>query len=256
VGVLGPQIYFQTTGQQTIRVQEREDGMSIDQIVLSPSTYLTNSPGALKNDNTILPKSSPPQSNQPPQVSINASATSGGAPLAVNFTSSASDPDGTIASYSWTFGNGNTSSQPNPANTYQATGTYTARLTVTDNQGATASAEIQITVASTAPPTVNLTAPNTNETLLSGLVYTITWTATGNSIVRHAIQLSRDGGATWSDVDSNVSGAARTYVWTVPFSPTKKGRIRVRAYDSQGRMGEDMSAANFIIIARRPRLSR
>jgi len=34
----------------------REDGLSIDQIVLSPSTYLNAAPGALKNDNTILPK--------------------------------------------------------------------------------------------------------------------------------------------------------------------------------------------------------
>ncbi len=181
VGVLGPQIYFQTTGQQTMRVQVREDGLSIDQIVLSPATYLTNSPGALKNDATILPRSSPPPSNQPPQVTINASATSGAAPLAVNFTSSASDPDGTIASYSWTFGDGNTSSQPNPANTYQSTGTYTARLTVTDNQGATASAETTITVGSSTAPTVDLTAPDTNESLTGGLVYTITWTATGNS---------------------------------------------------------------------------
>ncbi|HEY7910825.1 MAG TPA: hypothetical protein VIG62_02845 [Blastocatellia bacterium] len=54
VGVMGPVIYFQTTGVQTIRIQTREDGFSIDQIVLSPSTYLNSSPGALKNDNTIL----------------------------------------------------------------------------------------------------------------------------------------------------------------------------------------------------------
>jgi hypothetical protein len=54
VGVLGPVIYFQTTGVQTIRIQTREDGFSIDQVVLSPSTYLNSSPGALKNDNTIL----------------------------------------------------------------------------------------------------------------------------------------------------------------------------------------------------------
>ncbi|HEX5736714.1 MAG TPA: PKD domain-containing protein [Blastocatellia bacterium] len=256
VGVMGPAIYFQTTGQQTIRVQVREDGLSIDQIVLSPGAYLNTSPGALKNDNMILPRSSPPPSNQPPQVTINASATSGGAPLAVNFTSTASDPDGTIASYSWTFGDGNTSSQPNPANTYQATGTYTARLTVTDNQGATASAERLITVTSSAAPTVDLIAPNTNESLAGGLVYTITWTTTGNSIARHAIQLSLDGGATWSDIDANVSASARSYLWSVPLSQTKKGRIRVRAYNNQGAMGEDMSATNFSIVIRRLRLPR
>ena len=37
-----------------MRIQVREDGLSIDQIVLSPTTYVTRSPGALKNDTTIL----------------------------------------------------------------------------------------------------------------------------------------------------------------------------------------------------------
>jgi len=54
VGVLGPVLYF-TPGPQRIRIQGREDGMSIDQIVLSPDTYLTTSPGATKHDTTILP---------------------------------------------------------------------------------------------------------------------------------------------------------------------------------------------------------
>ena len=46
-------MYF-TAGSQTIRIQGREDGISIDQIVLSPDTYLTTSPGQPKNDSTIL----------------------------------------------------------------------------------------------------------------------------------------------------------------------------------------------------------
>jgi hypothetical protein len=54
---MGPLIYFETSGTQTIRIQVREDGFSIDQIVLSPGTFLNVSPGALKNDNTILPRS-------------------------------------------------------------------------------------------------------------------------------------------------------------------------------------------------------
>jgi hypothetical protein len=53
-GVLGPLVYFRTTGTQRIRIQTREDGFSIDQIVLSPSTYLSAAPGALKNDTRIL----------------------------------------------------------------------------------------------------------------------------------------------------------------------------------------------------------
>jgi hypothetical protein len=53
-GVMGPDIYFAAAGTQRLRVQTREDGFSIDQIVLSPSTHLQSSPGALKNDTTIL----------------------------------------------------------------------------------------------------------------------------------------------------------------------------------------------------------
>jgi hypothetical protein len=56
VNVMGPAIYFGQSGPQTIRVQVREDGMSIDQIVLSAGKYATVSPGALKNDTTILPR--------------------------------------------------------------------------------------------------------------------------------------------------------------------------------------------------------
>jgi len=54
-GVLGPLVYFATSGPQRIRVQVREDGLAIDQIVLSAEKYLQQSPGATKNDATVLP---------------------------------------------------------------------------------------------------------------------------------------------------------------------------------------------------------
>jgi phosphatidylserine/phosphatidylglycerophosphate/cardiolipin synthase-like enzyme len=54
VDVLGPVVYFAADGAQTIRVQTREDGLAIDQVVLSPGAYLNSSPGSLKNDTTIL----------------------------------------------------------------------------------------------------------------------------------------------------------------------------------------------------------
>ena len=53
VGVLGENVFFQGDNQ-VIRVQAREDGISIDQIVLSPVTYISKAPGAGKNDTTIL----------------------------------------------------------------------------------------------------------------------------------------------------------------------------------------------------------
>ena len=57
VSVLGPEIYFAVSGSQTLRIQNREDGLAIDQILLSPGTYLDRPPGALKQDATILPES-------------------------------------------------------------------------------------------------------------------------------------------------------------------------------------------------------
>jgi hypothetical protein len=52
-----PVLKFAATGKHTIRVQTREDGVQIDQIVLSPATYLNAAPGATKNDTTIVAKS-------------------------------------------------------------------------------------------------------------------------------------------------------------------------------------------------------
>jgi len=90
VGVLGPPIYFAapTTPDevQTIRVQTREDGFTIDQIVLSPDTYLTSSPGALKLDTLILPKQGGVSSGTPSPDSarITADAYVRGGPYAAN----------------------------------------------------------------------------------------------------------------------------------------------------------------------------
>jgi endonuclease/exonuclease/phosphatase family metal-dependent hydrolase len=46
-GVLGPLVYFERTGAQRLRVQTREDGLAVDQIVLSPSTFLTAAPAGV-----------------------------------------------------------------------------------------------------------------------------------------------------------------------------------------------------------------
>jgi Big-like domain-containing protein len=65
-GVLGPVISFAAAGTHTIRIQQREDGISLDQIVLSPQLYLTNAPGAAKQDGTILPLTTTATASAPP----------------------------------------------------------------------------------------------------------------------------------------------------------------------------------------------
>lgn len=84
--------------------------------------------------------------NKPPSASFSASPTSGTAPLDVSFTFSGKDTDGHIVSYSWNFGDGLTSNSINPSHKYSNPGTYTAELTVTDNDGETSTYSIDINV--------------------------------------------------------------------------------------------------------------
>jgi len=95
-----------------------------------------------------------PHVNQSPVAVAAATPSSGIAPLAVSFSSAgSSDPDGTIASYSWDFGDGSpASSDPNPSHTYAANGLYVASLTVTDDAGAVNTATATVTVDPNQPP--------------------------------------------------------------------------------------------------------
>jgi Big-like domain-containing protein/calcineurin-like phosphoesterase family protein/purple acid phosphatase-like protein len=52
-------VRFTASGPHTIRIQTREDGVDVDQIVLSPSTFFGSPPGALRDDQRIVPKSAP-----------------------------------------------------------------------------------------------------------------------------------------------------------------------------------------------------
>jgi PKD repeat protein len=49
-------VRFEAAGPQTIRIQPREDGVQVDQIILSPVKYLTVAPGSATNDGTVLPR--------------------------------------------------------------------------------------------------------------------------------------------------------------------------------------------------------
>ena len=68
--------------------------------------------------------------------------------LTANFTDTSTDSDGTIASHSWTFGDGGTSTAANPSHTYASGNTYSVTETVTDNAGLQSSVTHSVTVSS------------------------------------------------------------------------------------------------------------
>jgi len=112
----------------------------------------------------------------PPVASFVASPTAGRAPLAVNFDASASsDPDGTIASYSWSFGDGTSGTGKIVSHTYTREGTFTATLTVKDNGGLEAKTSQEIKISST-----NVIASFTTSTRKGEAPLSVTFDASGS----------------------------------------------------------------------------
>lgn len=84
----------------------------------------------------------------PPIAKISASPTSGGKPLTVHFDGSAStDPDGSIVSYHWNYGDGHSGNGPMVSHTYNSNATRTATLTVKDNEGLEDKASVEIKIS-------------------------------------------------------------------------------------------------------------
>lgn len=184
------------------------------------------------------------QTNPPPVAVASATPTNGTAPLFVNFSSSGSyDPNGTITSYAWDFGDGNSSNQANPSHTYNNPGIYNATLTVTDNQGATGSDTVTITVIAGTGCTTNclrstavimsarvisgqvrvtssITVKNENGTAIQGALVAVTWTlpngttqtASGITNRSGGIKLSATSGyGTYTVTITNISKMGYTF---------------------------------------------
>jgi len=161
--------------------------------------------------------------NQPPSAKLSANPTSGTVPLSVHFDGSASsDPDGTITAYAWDFGDGNHGSGATADHTYTTAGNYTVTLTVTDNQGATGTAQIAITATTTGSNILFNDDFNRTTGLGSNWqVYYGSFTTDGNNAI------SQDAVANWAGITPNLNTSDYTVesVLTIPSGSLYSGIV-------------------------------
>ncbi|MGB0652354.1 MAG: PKD domain-containing protein [Thermoplasmatota archaeon] len=149
--------YFESSGWDTLTYNiDAEAGSSQVQLRFNfVSDDTTQNEGWYIDDVEITGTPSGGGGNQAPTASFTESCTD----LACSFDASgSSDPDGSISSYSWDFGDGATGSGVSPSHTYGGSGTYSVSLTVTDNDGASSSTSHSVTVtAANQGPTASFT---------------------------------------------------------------------------------------------------
>ena len=148
--------------------------------------------------------------NQDPTASFTAAPTTGDGPLPVTFDATASDdPDGTIVSYNWDYGDQTADSGQTPSHTYSGPGSYAVILTVTDNRGGTATATTTVTVTGNYSPTASFTAaPTTGEAPLP-----VEFDATASYDPEDGTSVSYD----WDYGDQTTgSGPTPSHTYTTP----------------------------------------
>jgi len=136
-----------------------------------------------------------------------ASFTAVSSGLVASFDASGSaDGDGTVASYDWTFGDGTSGTGRTTWRIYRVPGSYTVRLTVTDDKGAPATTTRTVLVlAANQTPTASFTSAS------SGLV--ASFDASGSA-----------------DTDGKVA----SYAWSFGDGTSGTGRTTSRSYPAAG----------------------
>ncbi len=184
-----------------------------------------------KATDTVTVTVTAPDNAAPVIREAEATPTTGTAPLEVWFHAVADDPEGEPLTYRWEFGDGTGSMLGDEAeHTYLTKGTYTAKLTVTDQGGKTATKEFPITV--TDPPGNRAPVVEAAAVPASGQVpLDVLLTANGN----------------------DPDGDALTYAWDFGDGTTGQGPARAPHLHAGGHVRGRRSRPPTARAARRPR---
>jgi hypothetical protein len=201
------------------------------------SLKATDNQGATATDNVTVTVNSG-TTNQPPTVNAGTDKTITLPTNSVSLTGTASDPNGSVASYLWTkvSGFGGYISSPNSATTNitnLTAGSYVFSLQATDNQGATATDNVTVTVnsATNQPPTVNAGTDKTITLPVNSVSLAGTASDPNGTIASYLwTKVSGSGGtiASANSATTNITGlTAGSYVFSL------------KATDNQGATATD-----------------
>ncbi|MCW5928524.1 MAG: T9SS type A sorting domain-containing protein [Chitinophagaceae bacterium] len=208
---------METPGNPKTIIKNLVKGSYVFRVVVTDNGWLSDSATVTINVGGAV-------ANQPPTANAGTNQTITLPTNSVTLTGSGTDTDGTISSYTWTkvSGPAATIATPSAAKTNVTglvAGTYVFRLTVTDNSGATGTANVTITVnaapnqapAANAGPNQTITLPTNSVTLTGsgtdtdGTISSYTWTKVSGPAATIA---------TPSAAKTNVTGlVAGTYVF-------------------------------------------
>ena len=193
----------------------------------------------------------------PPNQAPSATIDSPGSNVTINpgdavaFAGSGSDPDGTIASYAWTFpgGSPNASASAVPGNvTYSTPGNYAASLRVTDNGGLTSLPAIRtVTVAD-----FSLSAGPASQSAAPGSSAAFTATVTGGTGFTGSVGFSVTGlpsGATASFSPASIIGSGSTGLTVATATTTPAGTYPLTIRGTSGGVTRSAGVALVVTVA-------
>ncbi|MCK4570317.1 PKD domain-containing protein [Candidatus Bipolaricaulota bacterium] len=186
---------------------------------------VTDNDGASNTQIRSLTVTSTP--NQPPNAAFNVSPSSGQPGTWFTFSASASsDPDGSIVSYVWNFGDGGTDSGITAYNSYAAPGTYTVQLTVTDNDGATDITTRSVSVQAVTAPDLVVQSINyapTSPVIGQSVTFSITVMNQGNATAGFfRIRLTGTSSSTQSYITQLTPGASQVVSLALPLTSSSE----------------------------------
>jgi PKD repeat protein len=174
--------------------------------------------------------------NKPPVVTLSVSPASGTAPLSVTASTAGSTaPNGSIASTSIDFGDGTVVNAASATHVYSTAGSFTVKATVTDNVGATGTAQTAVSIAAAAAPAppapvqssgVTVTAPLPNSTVSNPVKFVGSAKPTSSTAKITAMKI-------YIDSVSKYSVNAASISTTLTLSSGSR-HVTIQAWDSTG----------------------